>query len=62
MTDIRVEDPCVLLVAEYDVNSFIKNRERSKIDAKYVGKFFNLRAYRFNTPQEKTFFLLKWQK
>ena len=59
---IVVEDERVLLVPDYDTNSFIRNREATKIPAKYVGKFFNRRVYQFNSAQEKTYFLLKWQK
>ena len=62
MSDIVVEDECVLLVSESDVNSFIQNRYTSNIAAKYVGKFFNKRVYRFNSGAEKTYFLLKWQR
>lgn len=62
LLDIIVDDERILLVTEIDAISFVRNREANKIPAKYVGKFFNRRVYRFNSAQEKTYFLLKWQK
>lgn len=60
LSDIVVDDERILLVGEADLGSFITNQHTGDIRTKYVGKFFNHRAYQFDTASERTYFLLGW--